>query len=127
MMSSHLKKAAALLLPACTLLVLATNSSCYKDNKQDLYPAGACDTGTVTWTADIQPIINNSCTLSGCHDATASGGYNLTTYSGVKTIADNGRLLATTTSGSMPKNMAKLDDCSIAKLTRWVNTGAPNN
>lgn len=110
------------------LAAVAASSSCYKDNKEDMYPVTAtCDTTTVSYAANIQPIISNSCTTSGCHDATASGGFDMRTYAGVKAVADVNRLLAVVTSGSMPKNGAKLDDCSINKLTRWVNLGALNN
>lgn len=102
--------------------------SCYKDNKETLYPVGGCDTSTITWSKDIQSIVTNSCAGSGCHDAaTASGSYALHTYAGVKTIVDNGRFLAVIESGSMPKNAAKLDDCTINKVRRWINTGALQN
>lgn len=118
---------------AAILCVLAF-TGCYNDKADQLYPkvnTGGCDTTTVTFT-DIKPIFTNSCALSGCHDAaTPSNGYNFATYDGAKMSVDNGRLLGSIRHESsfsiMPKGLAKLDDCAINKITRWVNLGALNN
>jgi hypothetical protein len=113
---------------AASILALAVHTGCYKDSKEAMYPSTGCDTTTVTWSSNIQPIINSNCATSGCHDASSSsGGYALNTYSGVKTIANNGRLLAVIESGSMPKGAPKLDNCTINKVRRWINTGAMEN
>ncbi|MGC4057612.1 MAG: hypothetical protein QM743_05745 [Chitinophagaceae bacterium] len=109
-------------------LLLSTQYSCYKDNKETMYPPlGACDTTNTTWSADIQPMVQASCAKSGCHDASASAGINLTTYSGAKSIVDDGRFLRVIEDGSMPQGASKWDDCSINKLRRWINNGASNN
>lgn len=105
----------------------ALSTGCYKDSKEAMYPSVGCDTTNITWTKDIKGIVNNSCALSGCHDAAASGGYNFNTYSGVKTMVDNNRFLAVIESGSMPKNASKLDNCTINKVRRWINNGALEN
>lgn len=114
--------------PILAVVGLLAYSSCYKDNIETLYPTSTtCDTTSSTYATDIQPIISVSCATSGCHDAsTSSGGYALDTYGGVKTIVDNGRLLGSIQSGSMPKT-GSLSQCSINKITRWVNLGAANN
>lgn len=113
---------------SASIALLSTATGCYKDSKEALYPSGPCDTTNITWSKDIQPIVNSSCATSGCHDAaTASGSYALNTYAGVKTIADNTRLLATIEAGTMPKNSSKLDDCTINKVRRWINQGALEN
>lgn len=124
-----MKKLLQTSLPVIAFMSAVMYASCYKDNREELYPGQTtCDTTSVTWTTDIQPVIQQNCSVSGCHDAaTASGGVTLSTYAGVKTIADNGRLLAVTTSGSMPKNATKLDNCTLNKLTKWVNSGSPQN
>ncbi len=110
------------------LLLAGTQTSCYKDSKEALYPSTACDTTNITWNKDIKAIVTNSCALSGCHDAsTASGSYALNSYAGVKKIADNGRFIAVIESGTMPKNSSKLDNCTINKVRRWINTGALEN
>lgn len=114
-----------LIVLSCILLLAA--SGCYKDNKEDMYPGGVCDTASITYVKDIQALVNGSCAIAGCHDAAGAGGYSLNTFTGVKAIADNGRFLSVIVSGSMPKNAAKLDDCSISKVRRWINLGTPEN
>jgi hypothetical protein len=116
-----------ILCPAAAVLLL-TQAACYKDSKEAMFPTTGCDTTNITWSKDIQPIVNNACTASGCHDARSqSGGYALNTYAGVKTIVDNTRFLAVIEAGTMPKNSTKLDDCTINKIKRWINTGAAEN
>lgn len=106
---------------------LLFQSSCYKDSIEALYPTGACDSTQASWSATIEPLIQTNCNNAGCHDAAASGAYDLRTYASVKTIADNGLLLQVLEDGSMPKNSAALDPCSIAKIRNWVNDGALKN
>lgn len=101
---------------------------CYKDNKESMFPTtGICDTTNVSWGKDIQAIVNTSCAISGCHNAAASGGYNLSNYAGVKTMVDNNRFIAVIESGSMPKNASKLDNCTISKVRSWISKGALQN
>jgi len=108
-------------------------ASCYKDNAEDMYPTGGsgCDTSNVTYSGTIAPIMASNCATAGCHLGAGATGYDLSTYSGVKTVATNGNLMASIThTGSaspMPKDAPKLDDCTIAKIGAWVNAGAPNN
>ena len=117
----------AILMPAAIV------AGCYNDKYDKLYPTGtvACDTTTVTYAADIQPIFNAKCNTAGCHDATASGGYSFATHAGAQPAALNGKLIGcvTWTTGfvPMPQNQPKLSDCEIDKLRRWVNQGALNN
>lgn len=119
------------IIPILSLVLLA---SCYNDKEDQLYPqpTGGCDTTNVTFATDIQAIGTNSCAFGGCHDAaTKSSGYDLTTYAGFKLAVDNNRLLGSINRdngfSAMPKGMNKLGDCEIAKITAWVNAGAPNN
>lgn len=101
---------------------------CYKDNKESMFPnTGICDTANVTWTKDVRAIVNTSCAISGCHNAAASGGYDLSNFAGVKMMVDNNRFLAVIESGSMPKNASKLDDCTINKVRSWIAKGALQN
>ena len=116
-----------LLLPGLLLMAL---SSCYNDKQEDLYPAGGCNTDTVTYSRTIQPILNQNCALSGCHDAaSAMSGVVLDNYNGAKAKQDRlvGVINHETGYSPMPKGLPKLDDCTIAKITKWVAGGAPNN
>jgi len=122
------KKLLSLSVICSGLLLIGTQYSCYKDNKESMYPPlGACDTTNTTWGTDIQPMVQASCAKSGCHDASASAGVNLSNYAGVKTTIDDGRFLRVIEDGSMPKGASRWDDCSISKLRRWINNGAANN
>ncbi len=112
-------------------------AGCYNDKADKLYPAPTtatpCDTSNVTYSNDVKPILLSSCAKSACHDAaTPSNGYDFSGYTGAMAAALNGRLLGTVKQASgetnpMPKGLPKLDSCSINKITRWVNQGAPNN
>lgn len=109
------------------LLISWVQMGCYKDNAQTLYPTNSCDSTTATWSKDIQTIVTNNCDNSGCHDAsTAAAGIDLTTYTGVKRIADDGSFLNVIETGLMPQG-SKLDKCTIGKLRNWINNGALNN
>jgi len=116
------------------LMVLLAFSSCYNDKADVLYPApaGGCDTTNVTFTNSVLPVMLQSCALAGCHNsATASNGYVLETYNGIKSCVDAGRFMGSIHHQSgfieMPQNAPQLNDCNLTKITIWVNAGAPNN
>jgi hypothetical protein len=115
-------------------VVLVGFVSCYKDNAEDMYPAGSsgggCDTTNTGFSTVIQPIINAKCATSGCHLGSAATGYDLSDYHGVAAVANSGKLLNAinhTGGQPMPKDQPKLDNCTIAKITKWVNNGAQDN
>jgi mono/diheme cytochrome c family protein len=89
-----------------------------------------CDTINVTYASTIRPILQNSCL--GCHSGTApSGGIPLETHSDVLAVVNNGKLLGSIRHeqgySTMPKGGAKLNDCYITQIEKWINNGAPNN
>ncbi len=99
----------------------AKNNSCV---------ASACDSTNVTYGVSIKNIITNKC--QGCHSGGApSGGIDLSTYNGVKTKVNDGRLWGAINHlpgySPMPKNGQKLSDCEIGLFRKWINAGAPNN
>jgi uncharacterized membrane protein len=111
-------------------------ASCYYDNKDQMYPqvvATACDTSSVTYSVTVKTILANNC--NGCHSSAAAassgGGIALDTYTGVKAYVTNGKLYGSIaqngTASPMPKNMAKMDNCTINKIAVWINRGALNN
>ncbi len=92
--------------------------------------AGGCDTENISYASFVQPLIQNTC--QGCHSGGApSAGIDLSTYQGVKGVADNGRLYGAISwqSGfvNMPFNGNQLPDCTIDKIKSWIDAGAPNN
>ena len=115
--------------------MLAAFSSCYNDKAELLYPTSTCKSDSVTFSGVVGPILMVNCaSADGCHktaDAATSGGVSLDNVAGAQVVANNGKLVGVITHATgysqMPKNLPKLDDCSIAKITRWVTDGAPNN
>jgi len=89
-----------------------------------------CDTTSFTYTAAISPLINTFC--KGCHNpASLGGGIDLSAYAGVKTVAANGKLMGSITHATgfiaMPQGSAKLSDCRITQIQKWIAAGAANN
>jgi mono/diheme cytochrome c family protein len=89
-----------------------------------------CNTTAVSYSGFIAPLLNTFC--AGCHSgAIPSGSISLNSYNGVKAVAQNGRLVGAISWSAgyhqMPQGGNKLSDCSIAKITAWINDGAPNN
>ena len=98
----------------------AKNNSC----------AGRCDTAVFTYSGAIKPLMDNKCT--GCHNPSNLGGsIDVSTYTAVKTIALNGKLVGSITHqpgfSPMPKNAAKMSDCEITQVQKWIAAGTPNN
>jgi len=110
-------------------------NACYYDKKDQVYPqviVTSCDTANVTYSVTVTNILNANC--NNCHGASANtlgAGIFLNTYASVKPYISSGRLvnsiLQNGSASPMPKNMAKLDICSINKIIIWVNKGSINN
>jgi hypothetical protein len=118
------------------ICLVFTLSSCYNYKYDQLFPDSVCDTSNITYTIDIEPIIAANCAISGgCHDAAGAliSGHDYTSYAGLKAVASYSFIITdinwmpTAGHNDMPKNGAKLSDCDIDKITRWVNEGAPDN
>lgn len=89
-----------------------------------------CDTTNITFGGSIRSIIATKCV--GCHGGAApAGGFDYSTYTGVKAKVNDGRLWGAINQlpgfSPMPKNGAKLSDCEIAQFKKWIDAGAPNN
>lgn len=89
-----------------------------------------CDTLNFTFNSNIKPILINNCT--GCHGGSApDNNMDFTTYAGVRPVALNGKLLGAITHAPgfspMPKNAAKLSDCHITQVRKWIEAGAQDN
>jgi hypothetical protein len=104
---------------------------CYYDNEEDLYPnAPECDTLNITYEATIAPIMANSCNT--CHSGSApSGGIKTDSYTDLSAIASNGRLWGAVSHAQgyspMPKDQAKLSECDLTKIEKWISSGLPEN
>jgi mono/diheme cytochrome c family protein len=111
-------------------------SSCYYDKKDQIYPqvaAVACDTTNSTYKVVVAPIIQSNC--GACHATSVANskgaGIVLDNYTSVKTYVNNKQLLNSILQNgivpAMPLNAAKLDACTINKISAWINQGALNN
>lgn len=115
------------------LAAAALATGCYNDNRETLYPVtGSCNTTAVSYSNTLKAITLQSCAFAGCHAGAApSSGIDLSTYDGLKGIANSGLLLGTIRHQSgyspMPKGADKLSDCVISQYAAWVAAGAPNN
>lgn len=98
--------------------------------------SGGCDTTSVSYSGTIAPLMDNYCT--GCHGSTGNTtGIDLTSYSdhgsfsGVATVAANGRLYGSVTHQSgyvgMPEGADMLPDCKIDEIRIWIENGFPND
>ena len=89
----------------------------------------ACDTSKFTYSSIVAPIMQSNCT--GCHNAASDPGGSFADYNSVKEAAVNGRLIGDIEHlpgyNNMPKNGAKLQDCQITQVKKWVAAGALNN
>lgn len=96
----------------------AKNRDCSNDSP--------CNTSNVTYSNTIAPMMEKWCT--GCHGANQpSAGINLTDRATVVSQASQGFLLGTVSHASgfvpMPPSGPKMDDCSIAQIKAWIDTG----
>lgn len=91
---------------------------------------GSCDTAIFTYSGAVKPIIDNKCV--GCHNpANLGGNIDVSSYNAVRVISLNGKLYGSVAHqigySPMPKNSAKLSDCEIRQIQKWINAGSLNN
>ncbi len=91
--------------------------------------SNVCDTNSFTYSGAIAPLMQVYCT--GCHNATSAPGGSLADYNSVRVAAVNGNMIGDIShlSGynAMPQGGAKLAECQILQIKKWVAAGAPNN
>lgn len=86
------------------------------------------DTMYVSYTKQIQPILNANCVR--CHDAAT--GQNFTTYKTTKPFAEAGILQGCIDGDPNfilmpPSNSKKMNSCDINKIHAWVRQGMKDN
>ncbi|HQV85735.1 MAG TPA: hypothetical protein PLO70_03395 [Chitinophagaceae bacterium] len=91
---------------------------------------GSCDTTVFTYSGAVKPIMDNKC--AGCHNPSNLGGnIDVSTFAAVRVVALNGKLYGSiahqTGYSPMPKNAAKLSDCEIRQVQKWIIAGSQNN
>ncbi len=108
-------------------VVLSLLSSCYYDNEEDLYPKEDVNNKEVTYSKNIEPIINNNCATSGCHVPGGNGQGLLVTYDQVRAIALNGKLKNRVIDRMDMPSSQPLPAREMDMILTWINQGAPNN
>lgn len=99
------------------------SASCSKEEKKENI---SCDGSNLTYNSGVSSIINSNCTTSGCHGSGSSNG-NYTTYSGLKSIINNGQFnKSVLVNQNMPKG-SSLSESELNKLKCWVDNGYPEN
>ena len=98
--------------------------SCSKDGGS----GSSVDCSTVTnkaFSADVNPIIQSSCNIPGCHaSGSGSGPGPLTNYTQVFNARSTIRTAVA--SGRMPQGNS-LSSLQKNSITCWIDSGAPNN
>ena len=96
-----------------------------------------CSTDTAYFVNEIQPIINSSCAMSGCHDAvTRAEGVELTSYAKIIRYVTPFNIsrsklytvsIKTNDDRMPPAPMPTLTSLQLSKMSKWINQGAFNN
>jgi hypothetical protein len=116
------------------VIITAITSSCYYDNKEELYPGQTnCDTVNVSFSKDIKPLIDAQCV--GCHNTQSpTDTVSLSTHTEIVKYCNSGQLYGVLAqippykrSQFMPPNGPKWSNCNLSKLKSWIDKGAPNN
>lgn len=124
-----------ILLFSFVLFCLVSFHSCKTDNAEELYPnPPVCDTVNMKFSANVSPILNANCAISGCHttaNKNNAAGYAYDSYSETMNSVNNGKLLKSIKheagTSQMPKGSSKMIDCNINIIESWIRRGALNN
>lgn len=110
------------------IVVIFSQSACYYDNEAEQYGVTPCDTVSISYIADIKPIVDANCI--SCH---APGGQQesspFTNYDEIKLYTSDRQIVDRVYGNGaalMPPS-GSLSDCAQLKIQAWVNAGSPNN
>lgn len=79
----------------------------------------------ISYAADIKPIIEASCAVSGCHVSGGAAPFSLLNVSSAQEHA--AAIKTATANGSMPKTGTPLTQAQKDRIACWVDDGAPAN
>lgn len=108
---------------------IGSTASCKKDMTEPPDPGLANCPDTISFVGTVEPIIQQSCSTTGCHDAGAGGGYNLLGYTNISSNISIILEAINHNSGvqAMPFFGDKLADSTIQKVICWNLQGALDN
>jgi hypothetical protein len=88
-------------------------------------PPPTCSSVSAKFTADINPIIQNSCAIAGCHGTGSNNGPGpLLTFDQIRNSAAS--IKSAVVSKNMPRG-ATLSNAQIQQISCWVDNGARND
>lgn len=110
----------------CFFMTSIVLLACNYDKEALLYPdTDNCNTTPAGFAAQVQPLVQNRCALSGCHDAASvNSGGPLTSLMEIKAKAAIIRVQVS--NRSMPQGTA-LSAAEIQRIVCWIDAGAPDN
>ena len=115
----------ALSIVSSIILFVCISISCSKDGGGG---STSVDCNTVTnkaFAADVNPIIQSSCAISGCHETGSINGVGqLTTYNDI--FNHRNEIQSAVSAGRMPKT-GSLSTSQKNSILCWIQGGAPNN
>ena len=126
MFTNHKPKPALIRKLFLIVSILGFFYSCTKDTAPTVPPTtGDCNSTPKSFSIDVNPVIQASCTSSGCHGAGSNNGPGaLLTYSQIFNARTSIR--SAVASGRMPKN-ASLSVSEKAKILCWIDNGSKND
>jgi len=106
------------------VIIMGLAISCKSDNEEERFGVSdfICDS-TVTFSSVIQPIINTSCAITGCH-VPGTGRANFLNFNEIQNNAAG--IKSRTQSRDMPR-IGSLTQLQIDQIGCWVDEGALNN
>ncbi len=120
---NHRKHAFLLVLLLSVIFIII---SCGDDPEEE------CVTTNLTYENYAKKALESNCVRSGCHnDANANNPLigSFETYVDTRSVVDSMKIIGAINHQdgffNMPRGEVKLDDCTISKLTAWINDGAP--
>lgn len=121
-------------LAALLITALFAMHSCTKDkvnkNEPDEQPSNVECADSISFSADVQPLIMSSCATTGCHKSGfGSGGYVLETHA---QISNNAQIMLSTMRhepgvSPMPQSSPKLSADQIKTFSCWIQQGKLDN
>ena len=106
-------------------------TACNSDDEAEPETPATCETTGLTYTNDIAAIINGSCAVAGCHNTGTTSTFPMGTFAETSVAVGFGRIIGSINHEMdflpmpYPEGAEKLEQCTIDKITAWINDGAP--
>ncbi len=99
-------------------------TGCRDDSVEVLGGHPVLTDSVVSFSADLLPLVEAYCTISGCHDGSNSLAPSLNGYETIRPIADS--VISQVETRRMPIGVS-LSEQEISVFTNWLSQGALNN